>query len=111
MSVVNDRKLFVGGLNWSTNSDTLRSAFEKYGKVEEGVTSRPIHPLREREKKKKSYSTTHPHRTVVRSSQGGPGWLGAVAGLRECDVHERERCAGGLQGDARGRARGPHPLR
>jgi cold-inducible RNA-binding protein len=27
------KKLFVGGLSWDTNADSLRSAFEQYGEV------------------------------------------------------------------------------
>ncbi|MEZ0312057.1 MAG: RNA recognition motif domain-containing protein [Myxococcota bacterium] len=29
------QKLFVGGLSWDTNDDTLRSAFERFGAVSE----------------------------------------------------------------------------
>lgn len=29
------KKLFVGGLSWNTNSDSLRQAFESYGAVED----------------------------------------------------------------------------
>ena len=29
------KKLFVGGLAWATNDDTLSKAFEEYGTVEE----------------------------------------------------------------------------
>jgi cold-inducible RNA-binding protein len=29
------QKLFVGGLSWDTNDDTLRSAFERFGSVTE----------------------------------------------------------------------------
>ena len=31
------RKLFVGGLSWSTTDTRLRQAFEKYGEVAEAV--------------------------------------------------------------------------
>lgn len=30
-------KLFVGGLSWGTESDSLRSAFEQYGTVTDAV--------------------------------------------------------------------------
>ena len=30
-------KLYVGGLNWDTNDQGLRSAFERFGKVEEAI--------------------------------------------------------------------------
>ena len=29
------KKVFVGGLSWNTNDDTLRNAFEAFGQVEE----------------------------------------------------------------------------
>jgi cold-inducible RNA-binding protein len=29
------RKLFVGGLSWNTNDDGLRSAFERFGNIDE----------------------------------------------------------------------------
>ncbi len=29
------KKLFVGGLSWDTNDDTLRNAFERFGGVDE----------------------------------------------------------------------------
>ena len=29
------KKIFVGGLSWNTNDDTLRQAFEAYGNVDE----------------------------------------------------------------------------
>jgi cold-inducible RNA-binding protein len=29
------RKLFVGGLSWSTNDDGLRQAFERFGQIDE----------------------------------------------------------------------------
>jgi RNA recognition motif-containing protein len=29
------KKVFVGGLSWNTNDDTLRSAFEAYGTVDD----------------------------------------------------------------------------
>lgn len=29
------KKIFVGGLSWNTNDDTLRNAFESYGNVDE----------------------------------------------------------------------------
>jgi heterogeneous nuclear ribonucleoprotein A1/A3 len=29
------RKLFVGGLSWSTDNDSLRGAFERYGQIED----------------------------------------------------------------------------
>jgi cold-inducible RNA-binding protein len=28
-------KLFVGGLSWNTNDDTLRQAFDKFGNIDE----------------------------------------------------------------------------
>ena len=31
------KKLFVGGLAWKTTEDTLRSAFERFGAVQEAV--------------------------------------------------------------------------
>ena len=33
-------KLFIGGLSWDTNDDTLRSKFEEFGQVEEAVVVR-----------------------------------------------------------------------
>ncbi len=30
-------KLFVGGLAWATNNDTLRAAFEPFGTVEDAI--------------------------------------------------------------------------
>lgn len=32
-----NRKLFVGGLAWETNSDTLRTYFEQFGDILEAV--------------------------------------------------------------------------
>jgi len=29
------KKIFVGGLSWNTNDDTLRQAFERFGNVDE----------------------------------------------------------------------------
>ena len=29
------KKIFVGGLSWNTNDDTLRKAFEQYGNIDE----------------------------------------------------------------------------
>jgi RNA recognition motif-containing protein len=31
------KKLFVGGLSWDTNDDSLRAAFEQFGAVEEAT--------------------------------------------------------------------------
>ncbi|MCA9630875.1 MAG: RNA-binding protein, partial [Myxococcales bacterium] len=31
------KKLFVGGLSWSTDEASLRSAFERFGEVQEAV--------------------------------------------------------------------------
>ncbi|KAI7897040.1 uncharacterized protein EV154DRAFT_541294 [Mucor mucedo] len=33
-------KLYVGGLSWNTNDDTLRDAFSQYGQVEDSVVLR-----------------------------------------------------------------------
>jgi RNA recognition motif-containing protein len=30
-------KIFIGGLSWNTDDQTLRSAFEAYGTVEDSV--------------------------------------------------------------------------
>lgn len=36
----NKRKIFVGGLSWSTTEDGLRAYFEKYGPVQDVVIMR-----------------------------------------------------------------------
>ena len=30
-------KLFIGGLAWATTDESLRSAFEKYGQIEDAI--------------------------------------------------------------------------
>ena len=36
-SEADGRKLFIGGISYTSTNDSLRSAFEKYGPVQEGI--------------------------------------------------------------------------
>ncbi len=86
------RKLFVGGLSWNTNDDTLRQAFERFGNIEEAKVISDRETGRSRGFGFVTFADAAPVKTAI-EEMNGQSLDGRAIKVNEAE--ERPRTGGG----------------